>query len=393
MEFRLTKSKRDAFDALRDTFKHRQSKRDGDVFVKLSWDALVALGSHAQLLRFDALRNKYVTSLLDKHCRALGDGEDDGACTTDVIGSTSPSSDIDINMTSPAHFEDVYTKILREHRARFPHDSLEDMFDVNIYGSVFHFLDARCQEDGDARRRVEACYPMYEPSYRQRMWSFLRIVESTQGLRRGQAAEVVRGLPAPYQRLYERTRKVLLGPLRKRYGSSTDAYAHTVQAYLDELKKPHPVDIPEKFALAKYLERDTYRSIGAVLHIVEHKPTIVKANLYDSVYDNLGFIYQLAFKDAASIDVTPKIGKICKYIARVCDAVQRIQGRGQKTPLVAELQALAKELDAKRKALAPIEPRKVEALLGILGSTIAPRRFVLDTTLFFFRVMPKDPLL
>jgi hypothetical protein len=265
--------------------------------------------------------------------------------------------------------EEVLHGIFQEHEQHFPGISLEELFDTNIYGSVFHFLDDRC----DAREMTLECYPRYEMGYRQRMWSFLRIVEMCeQELPRKARLDLVSHLPTEYQKLYAETLILLKQHLRRK---STD-YARAISQYMKELGQanPDPHKIAEAFSRSKVVEHDTYRSIGAVLHIVEHRTDLHPSALYDSCYDNLGFVFQQFLKRSlcGSGVLIDKLIKSAKYIERIFDAVYRINNKNQKSNVVSsrftELNEVAAKLNVMRKALVGVDDMRpaAETMVAII---------------------------
>jgi hypothetical protein len=368
-EFLLSRRKKRAFDHCRQHLDDTLYiiEEDGSIYVKLRWELLVQFGTKKQLARFDKLRVVYVNYLLEKHCTPLLQ------CHTQVVGSRSAKSNVDINMICPKHMEEVLHGIYQEHDKHFPSISLEELFDTNIYGSVFHFLDDRC----DAREMTLECYPRYEMGYRQRMWSFLRIVELCEReLPKKERVSLVSQLPTEYQNLYTNTKVVFLQQRRRK----SDEYVRAISKYMKELARssPDPHKIAEAFSRSKVVEHDTYRSIGAVLHIVEHRTDLHPSALYDSCYDNLGFVFQQFLKRSLCGKgvLINKLIKSAKYIERIYDAVYRINSKkdsGKKNPVspkFAELNRVAAELNRMRKALVavddmrPVVGKMLEVIIG-----------------------------
>ena len=358
-EFPLAKSKSKAFEQCKEHLNSSLYRQDanGNIIVKLRWELLVQFGTKTQLAKIDKMRFIYVNDLLERHCLPLLD------CDTQIIGSRSPKSDMDINMTCPKHMEEVLHGIFEEHESRYPGISLEELFDVNIYGSVFHYLDERC----DARRMTLACYPRYEMGYRQRMWSFLRIVEMCETYLRGGVKDLIAEWPIHYADLYKDTKVLYMQQKRRK----PEGYIRAISSYMKELGQPtpDPHKIAEAFSKSKVLEHDTYRSIGAVLHIVEHKKNMNASSMYDSCYDNLGFVFQALLKESLcgkGVFIN-KVIKCAKYFERIYDAVCHINAKT--SDQFHELNIIAAEINKKRKALVSGEEMRtpVEALLRLIG--------------------------
>lgn len=355
LEFELRPSKRAAFERCKlSRHLYRIDPATKQVFLLLRWDLLVIFGTKAQLVAFDKFRVKYVDDLMKTHCTPLLE------CKAHVIGSRSPKSDIDINMTCPQHIEDVLVAIKAAHEARYKR-SMEEMFDFNVYASVFHYLKDKCNVD-----RVAACYPKYELGMRQHMWSFLRIVEFTSTLDKQQRSSLMRGWPEPYKRLYTRT-NAMYKALKRR--NNLPSYGQAIRKFFDELdKRPQdPRAVAEAFSFSKYLEHETYRSVGAVLHIVERHSGTPKAAYYDSIFDNLGFIFEIMLTPALCTEdlsiFHAKVVKTAKYIERIADAFARVQTLPTS---LADLNNVAAGINRDRKALVPLEQMAYPELLSVL---------------------------
>jgi hypothetical protein len=346
----------------------------GTYTLKLRWELLVQFGSREQLKRIDAQRVAYIHGLIDKHCKPLID------CHTTIVGSRSPKSNIDINMTCPQHMEEVLHAIFREHKNTFPDASMEEMFDTNIYGSVFQYLDdRRCKDIISAS--IQKCYPRFDVGYRQHMWGFLRIVEMCEDyMSKGVRHALVSSWSPKYQKLYADT-LALRETLKRR--RNTD-YVKAVSMYLKELAKKHPDPhrISERFSASKTLEHDTYRSIGAVLHIVDHRKDLPVSSMYDSCYDNLGFVYQALLKTGLCGPgaIVYRVIKSAKYIERVVDAIQVIFKNAPATLSlqIKQLEGIAVEINRMRKALAPMKDmlplvHRLYAVLGIHSQPSTPQ--------------------
>jgi hypothetical protein len=390
-EFPLRKEKAKEFDGCRLILdpKLYRVDRDGTTHIKLRWELLVLFGTAAQLRSYDRFRLDFVENLLSKHCAPLLD------CKTQVIGSRSPKSNIDINMMcpNPNHMETVLNGILIEFNKAFPNASMEDVFDLNIYGSVFRYLDTRCNI-----AEASTCYPRYEMGYRQRMWSFLRIVEFCETLGPTEKSTLLSSWPSAYQRLYTNTKS-----LYRQYGTERNRekmYIKAISKYLNELKKnkPDPHDIAETFSKSKVLEHDTYRSVGAVLHIVENQTNLKTSGMYDSTYDNLGFIFQVILKGSlcGKVTIVVKYVKIAKYITRVYDAVQIIN-RGRVSSSFKQLNVHSVKINTMRKALAPMKEiaPHVTAMLATMNLDMQSAQTIpllANLSNMVFRELRKDEL-
>lgn len=234
------------------------------------------------------------------------------------------------------------------------------MFDFNVYASVFRYLKDKCEID-----RVAACYPRYELGMRQRMWSFLRIVEFVSVLGPAKKKAVMAGWSQEHRRLYAET-KHLYDQLRRR---KLPSYGRAIRRFFDELdKKPQdPHKLAEAFSFSKFLERETYRSVGAVLHIAERHGTMPKSAYYDSIYDNLGFVFEIMLAPALCVQdlFYAKVVKTAKYIERILDALKRVQALDAR---LLEVESVAQKINQDRKALVKMEHMPYPKLLKALDA-------------------------
>jgi hypothetical protein len=374
--------------------------KTGDAIVKLRWELLVMFGSRKQLKDIDAFRVSYIDGLIQKHCTPLID------CHTEIIGSRSPKSNIDINMTCPQHMEQVIHNIFAEHAQAYPNASLEDVFDTNIYASVFRYIDERCPE---SQVSPTSCYPRYKLGYRQRMWSFLRVVEMCEAhLTQDERQILLDSWPHTYVKMYQDTRSTLFLPLRRKMSHTTNetgqmvSYARAITRYLRELSKPTPDPevIAERFSVSKTLEHDTYRSVGAVLHIVEHRKNMSVSSFFDSCYDNIGFVFQALLKPSICVTNTStllRVIKIAKYVERVMDALKIILNHRNIKSLPTRLKKLEKlciGINSKRKAVAPVTEiaDDVEKVLKIINlpQSASPFEILVALSSLVFGELPAD---
>ena len=125
MSFRINKEN---YEKFKDKYKGQYKKENNKIYLPLEWKLLLEYGSKSQKVKWDKFRRKYILSLIKKFCN------EEDICYFDFIGSKSIYSDIDINIKS-LNFPDIMKKIENEHY-KFFDTSFEDMFDINIYGSI-----------------------------------------------------------------------------------------------------------------------------------------------------------------------------------------------------------------------------------------------------------------
>lgn len=204
-------------DCSLDLIKDFVFKQDGQTYIRFIWELAVLFATHEQLVEFDAFRQKHVGRLLAKYCNT--------ECTYRKIGSDSPKSDIDLNMSAP----DVEKRILNmidEHNSIFS-DSLESMFDTNLYGITMKSALSVPEHDSSNERQL--------------IWSFVRIAEVVQ--KHPHLADTI-----PQKKLLEDATNLLVS-LQKKY--RMNRFRH----YAAALKRYYRNEILENMSLAKYFEK------------------------------------------------------------------------------------------------------------------------------------------
>lgn len=388
MEFKLTRGKEALFRQCQAGIPDSAFRTaNGAIYVQMNWERLILFGSDAQIRRFDRFRQAYIQQLLKAH--TLPEYE----CDTRIIGSKSPKSDVDINLYCETNLDAVYRAIHDDHARRYPGQSLSDLFDTNIYSTIYHYINPTCDTTHEI---LLACYPRRVSNVEQRRWSFVRIAESLGHLAPGQRQRVLDAFPPAYRALYNQSQRQLA---RARRAYKHHDYGYHVARYHDLLKqtapKAAPHDIADAFSVASWGEIDSYRSVGAILHIVEKLPSLPHSLLYDSIYDNIGFIYAilcvktLCFKQQTLVHFV----KVCKYINRITDAIRRMV---EPDAVLIAIDQLSETINRKRKemaAIADLEPH-VDRLLGLLGVADHSRvDFLIKWTDFIVKAMPRDPLI
>lgn len=364
------------FPVLKDEYSKFIFERNNRIFIRFQWELIVLFASKKQLIEFDKFRQGYINDLLKKHCNI------EATCVYRKIGSNSPKSDIDINMRAP-HIEKIITDIIKEHNSNFA-DTLEDMFDTNLYGITIRYLN--CSNSPE-------CYPNYTSTIKQRTWSFLRIAEVVQ-----ENPNLENTFSPIYKSLLDRSMSLLISLQNKYKFNRYRHYSAALKRFYKEKNKRHPDPdkLIEKLSLSKYFEKDTYRSGGAVLHIVEKKLDIDVDKLYDSVYDNYGFLLSVLMKKSICSDknINAKIMKVSKYISRICEAIQEIGNKKQlpKHPYLMKVWELADSINKKRKGLVNISliTPEIDKLMKFMEHSdivLSMNDFFLDT------LLPKDEML
>lgn len=350
--------------------------------VQMNWERLILFGSDAQIRHFDRLRQIYIQKLLKKHTRRFY------KCTIDYIGSHSPKSDIDIELYCSSHLELVHHSILQDHSSKYPHISLNELYDINLYSTIYHYLNPQCTT---TKKLLLSCYPKQTSNKRQRQWSFVRIVESLMELSPSSRKRILDSFPSSLQSLYKDT-TTLLVDIRKKYKNHTQMDYMLYYIGLLKHRTEPPETIAEAFSMASWGEIETYRSIGAILHIVEEIPKLQPSLYYDSIYDNLGFIYDimcrktLCFKEQTIYHFV----RSTKYMGRILNAMASIHSNIN----IQCLQSMANAINQKRKAMIPMDQltSNVEELLNELNvKNFSQIDFLIQFTHFIQSHLPKDP--
>ena len=134
--FPLKRNNQQTFDSCKDFIKEWLMVKNNTTYIRFHWQLVVIFATKPQLKAFHSLRKKYVRNLVAKHCDKALD------CFAQYIGSDTPKSDVDIDIMCPT-VETVIADIYKEHKSHFK-DSLEEMFDTNLYGAVFRALRKEC---------------------------------------------------------------------------------------------------------------------------------------------------------------------------------------------------------------------------------------------------------
>lgn len=271
-----------------------------DIYVRFLWECIILFATQEQIDVFDDLRQQYVNYLLVESC------SEKYKCDMQIfkrIGSKAQKSDIDYNIESQYSYE-IIKRIMNIHQKYFK-DNLSDIFDLNFYGSIINYEFTNPVED-----------------YRQTIWSYLRFVEIIEKLSNDKRISVLNSLSLKDKKLYNDT-KTKLEQLEHEY-KNTDLhknYATSIQKYHEGNKSQEAYDL---FSTSKFFERESYRSVGAFLFVVNNSKKLTVQMLIDCVYDNIGFIAEI------TVGVTIcnvgkyiyRIVRIPKYIARCLEAIK-----------------------------------------------------------------------
>ena len=160
--FPIKKANLKMFEECKDNIEEYIHEQDGKIYLRFNWNLVTFFADKKQLVKYHEQRKIYIKKLIDKYCSR------DKQCYSKYIGSDTPKSDIDINLNCPL-VQEIVADIMCEHHRQY-HDSLEDMFDTNIYGTMLRQFGKECAE---IKSLQTACHPAYYALYSQRVWSFL----------------------------------------------------------------------------------------------------------------------------------------------------------------------------------------------------------------------------
>ena len=317
------------------------------VLVPLTWENLFHLGTHDQRCAFNVFRLAYVSvlnDLIQNVCTSETDGRSIRpvrVCYLRCVGTStdiSYASDVDMNVEFRINeqsvpldrvlyaIDELYSQIQRFNSYWFDED-LATLFDVNYYATKWVQ-----GEGGDAIKCSEPLTSNCSRQVRdQHMWAFLRAVETVEHLekRRRELPSVaaMRSMP-----LYRAALKKL-EHLRSSSSSDTGTtYRTMAKAFYTTAKRAGrtvaSTTINNKlfrtFSNTKFYERETYRSVGAYVMVVEQKTDVHADFAMDSLLDNYGFLLENLFQKGGRCFVIPlevRLDRVAKYMDRMCTAL------------------------------------------------------------------------
>jgi hypothetical protein len=135
---------------------------DGKLYAPFKWDYVLLYGTPEQKTAFNRFRIKYIRYLFDKVCLELDD-----ACRDTLVGTypSSAKSDIDYNISGK--ISEKIRRIAERHMELFD-DSLDELFDINLYGTSF-----------DAEIARQANFPVVDSQF---VHAWLRVAKLGRGI-------------------------------------------------------------------------------------------------------------------------------------------------------------------------------------------------------------------
>ena len=313
------------------------------------------------------------------------------ACVWEQVGSESSVSDIDINIFSDR--VDVVKKQIDERvRAWFGNISLDVLFDMNIYVSAFCRKEVASK--GTKTGRLSGAYIQRFPSLSgenyvyvippvkmnayiesQRAWAVLHLYQESLGtlfhdkIGKALGKKGYGDIWTKARSLYERVKDAGVD-------INTEVQkAHVIHIKLDGISEPTKhgdalaMQYMDIISLIQFNSRETYYSRGAYFHVVMSLANAVNVRItaqeyIDSVFDNLAFVAELCHMNSSCpVQYSDLVGKISKYVFRICSAFTQLHIRSDATLL--NLKECANELNRARKVLNPSVER-IDELLGRL---------------------------
>jgi hypothetical protein len=327
------------------------------VKLEFNWEFIRIFGTDDQKKVFNIFRNMYISYLLGKFCKPSTSQNTmtKDNCIYKIIGtpaiSVESDMDFDLSVIENNDIGQVINNITDEHHKYF-NKELDELFDTNLYGSVFIY---------DENTHNKLSLDLIE---KQNVWSWIRSVETLNNdIEPYLLKEFKKYLTPSHQHifnkaLYKLTTEVsneafcntnvkpisrsatlpqskdltaypisrsLSSPSSPSSMSKTNSYRMFLSNYFSGDYNQGFEDKVECFSKAKYYENETYRSLGAVLHIVNKLSGINENYFVHSVYDQYGFIIENVIQHNIKGNSLPvRIPKISKYISRICNAIEKL---------------------------------------------------------------------
>ena len=358
--------------------------------VQFMWETVLAFGTLKQKKYCNNFRRKYISYLINSHCK--NDNSSFGnKCKYSIIGTpaTSPESDMDFDLDGD-NIANVIENIQVLHNDYFK-DGLDVMFDVNLYGSVFDF---------DIEQHNK---PSPEMIKLQDTWSWMRTADCIREMRNITFDNVFTSTLDDFHmkifndalnqsailhlendehvlpQLSKQSSQTLFNALKKTLNSAPNTpkqitYSKRLDDYQFSRKNSSSLSTPrssfsslgdeiehanmfeqivELFSKAKYFENETYRSLGAVLDIVQRRQNLHEAYYIHSIFDNFGFVVEnLVQKKLCKTSLDKRLHKVSKYVSRICEALQKTtfyNRKNEPTKIIDNLSSICKQLNNARR--------------------------------------------
>ena len=384
--FQLSREKSNDFNSCQDL--------DASLFqgtkIQFMWETILAFGTQTQKKYFNEFRRKYISYLIDSHCKD-GNSLLGTKCKYSIIGTpaTSPESDMDFDLDGD-DIANVIENIQVLHHNYFK-DGLDIMFDVNLYGSVFDF---NVEQHNN---------PSSEMINLQNIWSWIRTADCIREMKNMKFDNIFTNTLDDFHRsifnealsqsailhletddnflpqLSRQSTNTFINALTKTLSSAPDTpkqitYSKRLGDYQFSRKNSGSLTTPrssvsslgeevdfsnmfeqvvELFSKAKYFENETYRSLGAVLDIVQRRDNLHEVYYIHSIFDNFGFVVEnLVQKKLCKTSLDKRLQKVSKYVSRICKALQKTsfyKTKNEPTKIIDNLSSICEQLNNARR--------------------------------------------
>lgn len=368
-------------------------------YIPFDWDNIRASKNETLKETLNDFRKIYIKTLILQTCN------NEAHCELVPVGSypNSVTSDADFNIATGDIIK-IMDKITQNHHRVFT-TTLASTFDMNVYGSIsdiFLSYNTHCSLEN-------ICSSMDKTTiYQQHIWAFMKVPEyiTTNKL------HVLKYFSPTHLELFHRGQEQIAHLKLAHQENPFELHKRYLNKYLDDTTKLDPKDpnynsrlnkLANIFSLAKYYERETYNSVGAVLHIV-NKVTYLSRNLWlDSVYDNFGFIVELMLTEGQVCggSINAVIMKTAKYIDRICSALLHLHTANEFIKAITTIQQLASNINTARKQNKSLNHKELHLLIislrqfYLLQISAIPRHKTYTLTDIFDTTQPtstpKDP--
>jgi hypothetical protein len=300
------------------------------------WNNITVVADERLRTSMNSLRAEYSVFLLKKL-------RNKNVCKFEEVGTVSDrsyASDIDVNLVCPLSKRtlsavvestlNVFRNVEVVH-AKYFDTPLHLLFDFNMYATDFfigkEFIDCKS---------VDCLMDPITSNDRQKLWAGLRMIEYVEQNRVA--------IPAFFKDFAAQAHDFHKG---LRIGNKP--YVHYVTRFFEyAVEKGGKLDVLfERFSQSKIRERETYRSVGAFLHIVMTKHALHPSFYEDSLLDNFGFALESIGKKQSPW-TSGQRERVCKYINRMCAACLIIKSDDER---VRKIESITSKVNSNRKAL------------------------------------------
>lgn len=294
-------------------------------YVLFSWENIKHFSTDLEKNHFNLFRLKYYDILAKKVSEKIECFSKE-MCSFILVGTVdniTSESDIDVNfvfsmdniVSDRSRIEQIiqnihaFYKYILEFHDNYFSDSLENTFDINFYASSF-ITDGKILNNCS-----EMCI---ESPVEQKYFAFIRAIDAMSHNKI--SASLIK-------KSIIKLKSKELGKLflEKKNSKTYHDYVKSIKKYLisENSNNISSNTVFNKFSITKLKERDTYRSVGAFLHIVKKLKDMHPSFYLDSFLDNYGFMLENLFHkpDCFNLEIDLRLRRVSKYICRMVDAL------------------------------------------------------------------------